>query len=187
MSPVQASIEEALQTLSSLRLLEGDIVRAAELIKTCLAGGGKLLACGNGGSAADVSDFTTEFACRFVEDRQPYPAINLTADGALLTATANDYTFEEVFARQVRALGRPGDIFVAVSTSGRSRNITRALEEARRLPIQSIALLGRDGGSARGIATVDLVVPGQKTARIQEAHKFLFHVLCELVEPSLKK
>jgi phosphoheptose isomerase len=186
MSHVQASINQALKTIESLRALENKIMQAADLVKGCLGHGGKLMACGNGGSAADVSDFTTEYVCRFLGDRQPFPAINLTADGGLLTAIGNDYAFEDVFARQVRAFGRTGDVVIVVSTSGRSKNIVRALEEAKRLQLQSIALLGKDGGDARGLATVDLIVPGPVTARIQEAHKFIFHVICELVDPSLK-
>jgi D-sedoheptulose 7-phosphate isomerase len=187
MNIVHSCIDDAAKTIESLRALEPDIVHAADLIKTCLLGGGKLLACGNGGSAADVSDFTTEYVCRFVGDRPSFPAINLTADGSLLTATGNDYGFDEIFSRQVRGFGRPGDVLVAISTSGKSRNILRALEEAKSVGLQSIALLGKDGGAARGLATVDLIVPSQVTARIQEAHKFMLHVICELVEPSLKK
>jgi phosphoheptose isomerase len=187
MSHVQSSIDQAAKTLESLRALEGDILRAAELVKACLLNGGKLLSCGNGGSAGDVSDFTTEFVCRFVQDRQPFPAINLTADGSLLTATGNDYGFEEIFSRQVRGFAQAGDVLIVLSTSGKSRNIVLALEAARSLPIKSIALLGKDGGDARGLATVDLIVPNQVTARIQEAHKFLLHVICELVDPALKK
>ena len=186
MSHVQAAIAQAIKTIESLRDLEDNIMRAAALVKDCLAKGGKLMACGNGGSAADVSDFTTEYVCRFLGDRQPFPAINLTSDGGLLTAIGNDYGFEDVFARQVRAFGRTGDVVIVVSTSGRSKNIILALEEAKRLQLQSIALLGKDGGDARGLATVDLIVPGAVTARIQEAHKFIFHVICELVDPSLK-
>jgi phosphoheptose isomerase len=187
MSHVQAAIAQAAKTIESLRPLEDNIVRAAALVKACLAGGGKLLACGNGGSAGDASDFTTEYVCRFQNDRHPFPAINLTADGSLLTAIGNDYGFEDVFARQVRGFGKTGDVVIAISTSGRSKNIIRALEEASRLQLASIALLGKDGGEAKGLATVDLVVPSQVTARIQEAHKFILHVICELVDPSLKK
>jgi D-sedoheptulose 7-phosphate isomerase len=187
MTQVQAAIDLAIKNFESLRALEPAILRAAELVKECLLGGGKLLACGNGGSAADVSDFTTEFTCRFVNDRPPYPAINLTADGSLLTATANDYHFDHVFSRQVRAFGKPGDILIAVSTSGNSPNILRALDEARAGGLTSIALLGRDGGRARGKASLEIIVPGPATARIQEAHKFIFHVICELVDPALKK
>jgi len=185
MTHVQASIEEAVKTIESLRTLEEKITLAAGVVRDCLGQGGKLMACGNGGSAGDVSDFTTEYACRFVHDRLPFPAINLTADGSLLTATGNDYGFDEIFARQVQAFGKTGDVLVVASTSGRSKNIVRALEEANRLQLQSIALLGKGGGQAKGLATVELVVPGQVTARIQEAHKFMLHLICELVEPSL--
>jgi D-sedoheptulose 7-phosphate isomerase len=187
MTPVQTCIDQAAQTIESLRAMEPAIVRAADLVRACLLGGGKLLACGNGGSAGDVSDFTTEYVCRYVGDRQPYPAINLTADGSLLTATANDYGYDEVFARQVRGFGQPGDVLIALSTSGKSKSIVRALEAARDLQLKSIALLGKDGGEAMGLATVDLIVPSPITARIQEAHKFLLHTICELVDPSLKR
>ena len=187
MNHVQASIAQATQTLESLRSLEANILRAADLVKNCLTNGGKLLACGNGGSAGDASDFTTEYVCRFMGDRKPFPAINLTADGSLLTATANDYSFEDVFSRQLRGFGKPGDVLIAITTSGKSRNIIRALEEANKLQLQSIALLGKDGGDAKGLATVDLIVPSQVTARIQESHKFMLHVICELVDPELKK
>jgi D-sedoheptulose 7-phosphate isomerase len=186
MSHVQSAIDQALQSIETLRPLEAQITQAAEIVKKCLLDGGKLMACGNGGSAADVSDFTTEYVCRFSGDRAPFPAINMTADGGLLAAIGNDYAFEEVFSRQVCAFGRPGDVLLVASTSGRSKNIILALEEANRQQIKSVALLGKDGGGAKGLATVDLIVPGPVTARIQEAHKFLFHVICELVDPSLK-
>ena len=187
MSHVQTAIGQAIQTFESLRAMEPEMVRAADLIRDCLLSGGKLLACGNGGSAADASDFATEYTCRFAGDRPPFPAINLTPDGALLTAIGNDYAFEEIFARQVRAFGKPGDVLMVISTSGKSRNILRALEEAKSRHVQSIALLGRDGGEARGLATVEMIIPGHLSARIQEAHKFILHVICELVDPALKK
>ena len=147
---------------------------------------GKLLVCGNGGSAADGADFATEFACRFINDRQPFPAINLSACGSLLTAIGNDYGFEQAFARQVRGFGRAGDVLVVLTTSGNSPNVLAALREASERGLQSIALLGREGGQARGLATVDLIVPSPVTARIQEGHKFLLHVLCEIVEERLQ-
>jgi D-sedoheptulose 7-phosphate isomerase len=187
MSDIQASITQAAQTMESLRPLEPHIRKAADLVRTCLLNGNKLMGCGNGGSAADIADFTTEYLCRFKGDRPAFPAINLTADGGLLLAIGNDYAFEDVFARQVRGFGKPGDVVLAVSTSGNSKNIIRALEEARLLQLPSIALLGRDGGEAKGLATVDLIVPSQVTARIQEAHKFMFHLICELVDPALKR
>ncbi len=168
-----------------MRALQEPLTEAARLVGNCITSGHKLLVCGNGGSAADGADFATEFACRFSRDRRPYPAINLTACGSLLTATANDYGIDELFARPVRAFGQPGDVLVALTTSGNSANILGALKTAEQLGIKSIALLGRDGGKARGMATVELIVPSQITARIQEGHKFLLHVLCEMVEPLL--
>jgi len=181
------AIRAATSTIQSVANLEQSLGRVADMIEQCLHNGNKLLVCGNGGSAADAADFCTEFACRFVEDRRPFPALNLAQGGSLLTATANDYGFEEVFARQVRAFGNPGDLLIAISTSGKSKNIRRVLEEARARKLKTITLLGRDGGSAVGLADVDLVVPGDSTARIQEAHKFMLHVLCEAVEPRLRQ
>ena len=182
-----AALSDAQKTLQSLGELTPPLARAADLIHSALTSGNKLLACGNGGSAADAADFCTEFACRFMEDRRPYPALNLSQGGSLLTATANDYGFDEVFARQVAAFGREGDLLVAISTSGNSANIRRALEEGKSRKLKVIALLGRDGGSSKGMAHVDLIVQGETTARIQEAHKFLLHVLCEIVEARLPR
>jgi len=182
---ISRAIRDATVTFESLGSLRSQVAQAAELIAECATNGGKLLACGNGGSAADAADFTTEFACRFNEDRRPYPALNLSAGGSLITATGNDYGFDEIFARQVRAFGNAGDVLVAISTSGASKNICRALEEAKARHLHTIALLGRDGGACAGAAEVELRVEGTSTARIQEAHKFLLHVICEIVEPQL--
>lgn len=181
------AIAAGTKTLQSIVDLESQITKAAELVTDCLTSGKKILACGNGGSAADAADFCTELACRFVEDRRPYPAINLSQGGSLLTATGNDYGFEEIFARQVSAFGNSGDVLIAISTSGKSKNIRRAIEEARDRKLKTIALLGRDGGSVAGIADVDLIVKGDSTARIQEAHKFILHVLCEICEARLPR
>jgi len=181
------AIADATNCLQSLGGLKGEIAQAANLLVEALTGKKKVLACGNGGSAADAADFTTEFACRFVEDRRPYPALNLSQGGSLLTATANDYGFDEIFARQIRAFANASDVLVAITTSGKSKNIRRALEEAKSSRLKSIALLGRDGGTCRGIADVDLIVISNSTARIQEAHKFLLHVLCEIVEARLPR
>ncbi len=183
----ERALADAAATLKSLATFTPSLEKAAHLISDSLRQNRKLLACGNGGSAADAADFTTEFACRFVDDRRPYPALNLSAGGSLMTATANDYAFEEVFARPVRAFGQSGDTLVAISTSGKSKNIRRALEQAKAGQLNSIALLGRDGGECANIADVDFIVPGNASARIQEAHKFLLHVLCEIVEPRLSR
>jgi D-sedoheptulose 7-phosphate isomerase len=184
---LKSAIAAATTTLRSIAELESQVAKAADLIADCLMSGKKILACGNGGSAADAADFCTELACRFVEDRRPYPAMNLSQGGSLITATGNDYGFEEIFARQVRAFGNSGDVLIAISTSGKSKNIRRAIEEARDRKLKTIALLGRDGGAAAGIADVDLVVKGDSTARIQEAHKFILHVLCEICEARLPR
>jgi phosphoheptose isomerase len=181
------AITEAGQTLQSLAALEPQVARAADIIAECLVAGNKLLVCGNGGSAADGADFCTEFACRFVEDRRPYPAMNLSQGGSLLTATGNDYGFEEIFARQVCAFGNAGDVLIAISTTGKSKNIRRAIEEACDRKLKTIVLLGRDGGAAAGTADVDLIVKSDSTARIQEAHKFILHVLCEICEARLPR
>ena len=183
---LKSAIAAASKTLQSVMELESQIAKAAELIFNCLTSN-KILACGNGGSAADAADFCTEFACRFVEDRRPYPAMNLSQGGSLMTAIGNDYRFEEIFARQIRAFGNSGDVLIALSTSGKSKNIRRAIEEARNRKLKTIALLGRDGGSCAGLADVDLIVKGDSTARIQEAHKFILHVICEICETRLPR
>ena len=184
---LKSAIGAATTTLQSIVDLESQVAKAADLIVDCLTNGKKVLACGNGGSAADAADFCTELACRFVENRRPYPAMNLSQGGSLLTATGNDYGFEEIFARQVHAFGASGDVLIAISTSGKSKNIQRAIEEARHRKLKTAALLGRDGGSVAGIADVDLIVKGDSTARIQEAHKFILHVLCEICEARLPR
>jgi phosphoheptose isomerase len=179
------AVAAAEETLQSLLHLDAQLATAADLIEQCLRGGNKLLVCGNGGSAADASHFATEFVVRFMKDRPAYPAICLAGDGGLLTAAANDYGFDEIFARQVAAFGLPGDLLICLTTSGKSRNVERALEEAKARKLKTIAFLGRDGGSTIGMADVDLLVRGDLTARIQEAHQLLLHVLCETVESRL--
>jgi phosphoheptose isomerase len=184
---IQASLEESMRAIRMITALEAEVERAADRLRTALLSGHKVLTCGNGGSAADSSHFATEIACRFIQDRRPFPAISLSAEGGLLTATGNDYSFDEVFARQVRAYGVPGDVLVALSTSGRSPNVVRALEQARAQGVSSIVLLGRDGGRCRGLGEIELLIPHDTTARIQEAHKVIIHLLCELIEPDLQK
>jgi D-sedoheptulose 7-phosphate isomerase len=179
------AVAAAEETLRSLLHLDAQLAKAADLIEQCLRGGNKLLVCGNGGSAADASHFATEFVVRFMKDRPAYPAICLAGDGGLLTAAGNDYGFDEIFARQVAAFGLAGDLLICLTTSGKSRNVERALEEAKARKLKTIAFLGRDGGSTIGMADVDLLVRGDLTARIQEAHQLLLHVLCETVESRL--
>jgi phosphoheptose isomerase len=179
------AIAAAKETLQSLLDLDPHVAKAAGLIEESLRAGNKLLVCGNGGSAADASHFATEFVVRFMKDRPAYPAICLAADGGLLTAAGNDYGFDEIFARQVAAFGLPGDVLICLTTSGRSKNIERALQEAKARKLKTIVFLGRDGGSTVGMADVDLLVRSNSTARIQEAHQLLLHVLCEISETRL--
>jgi D-sedoheptulose 7-phosphate isomerase len=179
------AVAAATKTLQSLVDLDAHLAKAADLIEQCLRAGNKLLVCGNGGSASDAAHFATEFVVRFMKDRPAYPAICLTGDGGLLTAAGNDYGFDEIFARQVAAFGLPGDVLICLTTSGNSRNVKRALEEAKARKLKTIAFLGRDGGSTIGLADVDLLVASDSTARIQEAHKLLLHVLCETIESRL--
>ena len=182
---LERAIVAANQTLQSLFDLDAQVAKAADLIEESLRAGNKLLVCGNGGSAADASHFATEFVVRFTKDRPAYPAICLACDGGLLTAAGNDYGFDEVFARQVAAFGLQGDVLICLTTSGKSRNVERALEEAKAHKLKTIAFLGRDGGSTIGMADVDLLVRSESTARIQEAHQLLLHVLCETIESRL--
>src|SRR6266498_4716696 len=181
------AIAAATETLRSLSSLEGQMVEAADLIEQCLRAGNKLLVCGNGGSAADAAHFATELVVRFARDRRAQPAICLASDGGLLTAAANDYGFNEIFARQVAAFGQPGDALICLTTSGKSKNLIRALEEAKARKLKTIAFLGRDGGSTIGIADLDLLVKSDSTTRVQEAHQLLLHVLCEIIESRLDK
>jgi phosphoheptose isomerase len=181
------AMAQARATIEALAELEAAVSQAANLITACLTSGHKLLVCGNGGSAADAADFCTEFACRFMEDRRPYPAMNLSQGGSLLTATGNDYGFDAIFSRQIAAFAQAGDVLLIISTSGKSANIRKALEEGKARKLKSIALLGRDGGPSKNIADIDLIVKSDVTARIQEAHKFLLHVLCEICEPRLPR
>jgi phosphoheptose isomerase len=160
------NLRGAESVLSEIAQLEEQIVAASSLIAVALLAGNKLLACGNGGSAADASHLTTEFVSRFMQDRRPYPAISLTAHGGDLTAIGNDYSFEDVFSRQVRAFGKSGDVLVAFTTSGKSENVRRALIAAREHGLKTIAFLGRDGGRCVGLADVTLPVANCTTARI---------------------
>jgi D-sedoheptulose 7-phosphate isomerase len=184
-SILQRAIGESVETLHALGELDQQLRAALEALAQCLNSGRKILTCGNGGSAADAAHFATEFVVRFTTDRPAYPAICLSSDGGTLTAGGNDYGFDEIFARQVAAFGRRGDVLICLTTSGNSRNVQRALEEAKTRGVTSIALLGRDGGASRNMADIELMVRGASTARIQEAHMFLLHVLCEAVEEHL--
>lgn len=158
------------------------VIEAASAIQQALAGGGKLLAFGNGGSAADAQHLAAELVGRFQRDRRGFAALALTTDTSTLTSVANDYGFDRVFARQVEALGRPGDVVVAISTSGESPNVLNGVEQAKALGLRTIALTGRSGGPVGQLADVHVNVADESTARIQEVHRTLIHAICQLVE-----
>jgi len=161
------------------------VVRAAEMIIASVRGGGKVLVFGNGGSAADAQHIAAELVNRLNYDHPPIPAIALTTDSSILTSIGNDSSFDKVFERQVRALGRKGDVALAISTSGNSPNVLRAVETAREIGVSTIALAGRDGGKLATLAELALVVNADSTQRIQETHITIAHILCELVEDAL--
>ena len=168
-----------------LQALQPEVEGAAMLMAESLRRGGKLMLMGNGGSAADCQHLAAEFTGRFRSERQPLAAIALTTDSSALTCIGNDYGFEQVFSRQLAALARPGDCVVGISTSGRSANVLRALAQARALGLASIGLTGRDGGDMLALCDLNIVVPHRDTARIQEAHIFIGHSWCEMVETML--
>lgn len=164
------------------------ISRAVELLITALDSGHKVLSCGNGGSAADAQHFSSELLNRFHNDRPSLPAIALTTDSSTLTSIANDYHYDEVFARQMTSLGQPGDVLLAISTSGNSGNVCRAIDVAHERTMPVIALTGKDGGRIASLLTdsdIELRVPSDVTARIQEVHLLIIHVLCTRIDDRL--
>jgi len=161
------------------------IFAAAQLMIERLNAGSKLLICGNGGSAADAQHFAAEMIGRLQRDRDPIAAIALTTDSSNLTAIGNDYLFEDVFWRQVQALGTAGDVLIVLSTSGNSKNVIKAVQTAKTKKIKTVALLGRDGGELAGLVDLALIVPAQSSMRIQEVHITTIHMWCELIEDAL--
>jgi D-sedoheptulose 7-phosphate isomerase len=163
----------------------GPTLQAAAVMREALGDGRKILVFGNGGSASDAQHFAAELVGRFQLERRALPALALTTDTSVLTALANDYAFERVFARQIEAFGQAGDVALGITTSGDSPNVVAALQTARAQGLKTIALTGRTGGSAASAADIHVNVPDQSTARVQEVHRTLLHVMCELVENGL--
>lgn len=179
------NLQEHLSLFQQLNSLDQQVDQAINACVHSLRAGGKLMFCGNGGSAADSQHLAAEFTGRFIKDRPPVAAIALSTDTSALTCIANDYSFEAIFARQVQAIGKPGDCLIAISTSGNSGNVLAAVAAAKTLGITCIGLLGRDGGKLKPQCDVSIVVPSQVTARIQEAHILIGHSLCGAVEQQL--
>jgi len=166
----------------------GDIERGARIMAAALLAGNKILSCGNGGSAADAQHFSSELVNRFEIERPGLAAIALTTDTSTLTSISNDYDYQRVFARQIEALGRSGDVLLAISTSGNSGNVNAALQAAQNLKITGVALTGRDGGALAGLMSatdVEIRVPSRVTARIQEVHLLCIHCLCDVIDQIL--
>ncbi len=176
---------EVKQALSADERLLGEVLRVSEAIVTALRNNGKVLFCGNGGSAADAQHLAAELSGRFYFDRPPLPAEALHVNTSYLTAVANDYSYDEIFSRLVKAQGRKGDILIGISTSGNSRNVIRALEEANSAEMVTIAFTGGGGGLMKGLCTHLINVPSDDTPRIQEAHILIGHIVCEMVEKEL--
>ena len=161
------------------------ILEAAHIIRDCLANGGKLLLMGNGGSAADSQHIAAELIGRFKKERKAIPAIALTVDSSSLTALGNDYGFDTIFSRQVEALANPTDAIIGISTSGNSRNVIRALNLAREIGASTIGFMGNDGGDMKNCVDISIIVPSNDTARIQEVHITVGHIICEIIERDL--
>lgn len=181
----KASLETKQQ---SLAVLPEKITQAADLIVQSLLADGKVLSCGNGGSAGDSQHFSSELLNRFERERPSLPAIALTTDTSTLTSIANDYSYNEIFSKQVRALGRSGDVLLAISTSGNSKNVLEAVKVAHQRGMKVVALTGRNGGSLRELlqdGDIEICVPSPVTARIQEVHLLVIHCLCDLIDIQL--
>ena len=184
-SRVLAHFRESVAVKQASETLAPQIEKAAQLLLQSLLNDGKILSCGNGGSAADAQHFSGELLGRFERERPGLPAVALTTDSSTLTAIANDYQYEDVFAKQVRALGQSGDVLLAISTSGNSENVLRAVTTAHSRDLKVVALLGRDGGTiAQSLNSedVELRVPADRTCRIQEVHLLIIHCLCDLID-----
>jgi len=182
---VARTLAEAARLHADAQSAVAPTAAAAESMVAALRGGGKILVCGNGGSASDAQHFAAELVGRFERERRAIASVALTTDTSILTAIANDYAYTRVFARQIEAIGRAGDLLLAISTSGGSASILEALATAKAGGITTVALTGRDGGQAGALADIHINVPSPSTARVQEVHRTLLHAMCELIEREL--
>jgi len=183
---IYVHLKEHREVIGSISELHArQISEAASKIVQSLSNGGALFWCGNGGSAADSQHLAAELVGRFKKDRKALRSIALTTDTSVLTCVANDYSYNDIFSRQLEALARSGDMLIAISTSGNSENVLRALRLAEGMGVKTIALLGKDGGQAKMLADQAIIIPSDSTARIQEAHILIGHILCDLIEQEL--
>ena len=171
--------------IENKELIVSGVQKIAQLASDSLSRGGTIFWCGNGGSAADSQHLAADLVCRFISDRIPLKSVALTTDSSILTAISNDYSFDKIFARQLKALGQDGDILIAISTSGNSRNIKEAVLTAKNIGLETIGLLGRDGGSSVDLFSQKLIIQSNSTARIQEVHILIGHLIIDLIEKNL--
>lgn len=179
------NLDQHLKLFEKLGEIDSQISKVIDACAGSVMQGGKIMFCGNGGSAADSQHLAAEFTGRFIKDRKPLPALALSTDTSALTCIGNDYCFDDIFARQVAALGKKEDCLIGISTSGNSGNVVNAIKVCRPLGITSIGLLGRDGGKLKDLCDLSIIVPSDVTARIQEAHILIGHTICGAVEQSL--
>lgn len=178
-------LDQNISVFSNLKTIEESVLSASGLINNSIKSGGKLMLCGNGGSAADSQHIAAELVGRFIKDRRPLPAIALSTDTSAITCISNDYGYEYIFSRQVESLGNEADVLLAISTSGNSNNIVEAIKTAKQKNLKVIGLLGKDGGVIKEMCDIPIIVPSDVTARIQEVHIFLGHFFCLMLEKSL--
>ena len=182
---ISQHIQEHNDVLDSISQLDESIEKVANVFISCLEKGGTIFWCGNGGSASDSQHLAGELVGRFVNERKPLKSIALTADSAVMTCIVNDYGYEHIFSRQVEALGSKGDVLVGISTSGNSKNLLNAFEVATNKGVTTIGLLGKGGGVAKNLVEESIIIPSNSTARVQEMHILVGHILCDLIEDGL--
>jgi D-sedoheptulose 7-phosphate isomerase len=184
---INAMLKEGTELNSKLENYLDEIKQIVNVINNCLKNNNKVILCGNGGSASQASHIAAEFVGRFKKERKALPAISLTTDSSIITSIANDYGYEKVFERQIEAIGKKGDVLIAITTSGNSKNIINAIEKAKLMGIKTVGLLGKGGGKTKNIADIEIIIPSDNTPRIQEAHLTILHIICELLEKRLFK
>lgn len=187
-SKIEARLNESIelhQKIVNDKTYTETIAKIARLVTDAVKSGSKVLLCGNGGSAADAQHIAAEFVNRFYINRAPYAAVALTTDTSIITSIANDFSYEEIFSKQVQAIGKKGDVLIAISTSGTAKNVNLAVKEAKEMGITSISFTGKDGGTLKDLCDINFIVPTNDTPRIQEIHITAAHIICEIMEAEL--
>ena len=184
-SEIEKIIGESSEVIKNSRILSSKIEEAISAIISCIKNGNKIILFGNGGSAADAQHIAAEFVGRFLKERSSFPAISLTTDSSIITSIANDYSFDVIFSRQCESLVSNGDVIIAISTSGKSSNVTNGLKISKEKGAVTIGLLGNNGGEIKDFVDIPIIINSKSTPRIQEAHRTIYHVICDLVEREL--